>query len=285
MKLAAFLHGTETRTGIVDGDLIRFDDATPDFDTLLPALTSPSGPGIAGNSSVRLDDVVLLPPIPRPGKILCVATNFREPLQDKPAPDFPLMFTRFAESVTGHGAPILKPKVSEKYDFEGEMAAIIGRPGHKIPRHAAMDHVAGFSCFNDGSVRDWQKHSSQFTPGKNFHRSAGFGPWLVTPDELPSPERTRLTTRVNGVAKQDITFDRMIFDTAWLVAYISTFTPLAAGDVIVTGTPSGFGSTRKPPEFLVPGDVVEVEITGIGTLSNTVEQDDDPRGPIFSQQD
>nr|WP_254604243.1 fumarylacetoacetate hydrolase family protein [Leisingera sp. ANG59] len=233
---------------------------------------------------IPLSAVELLPPITDPSKIFCVATNFHEPSRSgKLDPRFPLMFTRCADAQTGHDQPMLKPQHSEQYDFEGELAVIIGLPGHKIHRADAMSHVAGYSCFNDGSVRDWQKHSTQFTPGKNFYRSAGFGPWLVTTDEIPDPTALELETRVNGVVKQTIGMDQMIFDIPWLISYISTFAPLRAGDVIVTGTPSGFGSSRDPKEFLNDGDVIEVEISRIGTLRNVVQQDSDPRAVMFSQ--
>lgn len=220
---------------------------------------------------IDLAGVTLLPPVPDAGKIFCVATNFHEPAREgKPLPSYPLLFTRFADSLVGQGADLISPPESKVYDFEGEVAVVIGKAGHRIPRETAMEHVAGYSCFNDGSVRDWQKHSTQFTPGKNFWQSGSFGPWLVTKDEIPDPSVLHLVTRVNGVTKQEIGLDKLIFDIPWLIAYISTFSPLAPGDVIVTGTPSGFGSTRQPPEFLSIGDLVEVDVSGIGTLSNRV---------------
>ncbi|WP_292931376.1 fumarylacetoacetate hydrolase family protein [Novosphingobium sp. PASSN1] len=218
-----------------------------------------------------LADLSLLPPVPNPGKVLCVVTNFHEPERGaKPVPEYPLVFTRFADSFTGHGQPLTKSRLTEKYDYEGELAVIIGRPGYRIGREQAMDHVAGYTCLNDGSMRDWQKHSTQFPPGKNFYRSGSMGPWLVTADELPDLAAMRLETRVNGEVRQAIGMDRMIFDIAWLIAYFSSFTPLAPGDIIATGTPSGFGSSRDPALFLQAGDVVEVEISGIGVLHNMV---------------
>ncbi len=220
------------------------------------------------------DRVDWLPPVVAPGKIFCVATNFREPANaNKPMPDYPLLFTRFSDSLVGHGKPLKKPAVSAQYDFEGELALIICRPGFRIPQAEAMRHVAGYACFNDGSLRDWQKHSSQFTPGKNFFASGSFGPALVTIDEIADFAALRLETRLNGKVMQSIGMDAMIFSPAWLIAYVSTFTPLAPGDVIVTGTPSGFGSSRVPQCFLAPGDEVEVEISGIGLLRNRVEAD------------
>ncbi|ASY66830.1 putative fumarylacetoacetate (FAA) hydrolase (plasmid) [Sinorhizobium sojae CCBAU 05684] len=218
-----------------------------------------------------LSAIRYLPVIPDPRKVLCVATNYREPGDDGAArPEYPLVFSRFGISQTGHEEPLPKPEVSEKFDYEGELAVIIGKTGRRIAEAEAMTYVAGYSCFNDGSVRDWQKHSSQFTPGKNFARTAGFGPWMVTSDELPDPGALDLVTRVNGETRQRNNTSRMIFPIAWLISYFSQFTVLEPGDVIVTGTPSGFGSSRQPPEFLKIGDTVEIEIERVGTLRNVV---------------
>lgn len=287
MKLVTFELDGATGYGVVKGDRIFRLDATPGAPVNLKSWLSNLDslpPAHEALPSVRVADVRLLPPIPNPGKVLCVATNFHEDSNaDNPTPRFPLTFTRFASAQTGHDSPMLMPAASKTFDFEGELAVIIGRPGHKIPRAAAMAHVAGYSCFNDGSVRDWQKHSSQFTPGKNFFESAGFGPYLVTANEIPDPTRLSLETRVNGVVQQSVTMDRMIFDIPWLIAYFTTFTPLEAGDVIVTGTPSGAGSSRTPQEWLAEGDTIEVEIPGVGLLRNTVARDTDPRSLDFSQ--
>jgi len=218
-----------------------------------------------------MSEVEFLPVIPDPSRVICVATNYHEDGDAaRPAPAYPLLFTRFASSQTGHGQPLIKPSVTQQFDYEGELAVVIGRSGRAIAEADALDCVAGYSCFNDGSVRDWQKHSTQFTPGKNFARSAGFGPWMVSRDEISSPLGLDLETRVNGEVRQSNNTDRMIFPVPWLIAYVSRFTPLQPGDVIVTGTPTGFGSTRKPPAFLQAGDVVEVEIGRIGILRNVV---------------
>lgn len=218
-----------------------------------------------------LSDISYLPVIPNPDKVLCVATNYRE--TDEATSDtaeYPIVFTRFGISQTGHDEPLLKPELSDRFDYEGELAVIIGRPGHRIAEADALRHVAGYSCFNDGSVRDWQKHSSQFTPGKNFIRTAGFGPWMVSADTLPLPLAIDLLTRVNGEVRQSTNTRRMIFSIPWLISYLSQFTALEPGDVIVTGTPKGFGSSLQPPRFLTVGDVVEVEIEGVGLLRNSV---------------
>ena len=284
MKYVSFDHEGAQGFGRLDGDRIEVLDGAPDLRAYLPALMAGGPAPSAGAPRLSLSAVRLLPPIVNPSKILCVATNFRDASSaGKPLPAFPLLFLRTAEAQTGHDQPLLKPAHSDQFDFEGELAVIIGHPGHKIARADAMRHVAGYSCFNDGSVRDWQKHSSQFTPGKNFCQSAGFGPWLVTTDAIADPTRLALETRVNGQVKQAISMDRMIFDIPWLIAYVSTFVPLQAGDVLVTGTPWGFGSSRTPKEFLRDGDVIEVEITGIGVLRNRVQQDTDARNLIFSQ--
>lgn len=277
MRLVSYELDDEICFGVVIGERIaRLDDRWPGS-TLKSFIARHHGgawPDLPAEGDIDLAAVRLLSPIPDAGKILCVATNFHEPAREgKPPPEYPLLFTRFVESLTGHGRKLLKPSVSDKFDFEGELAVVIGQHGHKIPRDQAMRYVAGYSCLNDGSVRDWQKHSTQFTPGKNFHASGSIGPWLVTADEIPDPSVLKLQTRVNGSIKQEIGMDAMIFDIPWLIAYFSTFTPLAPGDVIATGTPSGFGSSRTPPEFLSVGDEIEVEISQIGTLRNMVGAD------------
>lgn len=191
MKLVSFAVDGECGYGVVDDDVvIRLNHSKNAPADLRSAIAKGVLNALAaddGNARIPLASVELLAPIPNPGKILCVATNFREPsLESKPEPSFPLVFTRFSDSVVGHGEPLRKSSLTQKYDFEGELAVIIGRPGYKIERAHAMNHVAGYSCFNDGSVRDWQKHSTQFTPGKNFYKSGSMGPWLITADEVPN---------------------------------------------------------------------------------------------------
>jgi 2-keto-4-pentenoate hydratase/2-oxohepta-3-ene-1,7-dioic acid hydratase in catechol pathway len=220
----------------------------------------------------RLDEVTLLPVIPEPPAIWCVGVNYdahREETGRQPT-EHPTLFMRIAASQVAHHEAIVRPKASTELDYEGELAVIIGRPGRHIPEDEAMRHVAGYSCYNDGSVRDWQRHTSQFGPGKNFYRTGGFGPWLVTADELLDPYAQTLSTRVNGIELQRTSISDMTFRIEMLIHYLSTIYPLRAGDVISTGTPGGVGSKRKPPIFLKGGDVVEVEITGVGTLENPV---------------
>jgi 2-keto-4-pentenoate hydratase/2-oxohepta-3-ene-1,7-dioic acid hydratase in catechol pathway len=184
-----------------------------------------------------------------------------------------VLFVRFGDSIVGHERPILKPRESEQLDYEGELAVVIGRRARRVGRDRALDYVAGYSCFNDGSVRDYQRHSQQFTPGKNFHASGSFGPWLVTTDEIADPRKLTLTTRLNGAVMQHESVGELCFDVPQLIEYCSTWAQLEPGDVIVTGTPGGVGAGRKPPVWMKPGDTVEVEITGIGTLRNPVAAD------------
>ena len=182
----------------------------------------------------------------------------------------PVIFHRFPDSQTAHLQPMQTPHVSTKLDYEGELAVVIGRSGWKIPEDRAMEHVAGYACYNDASIRDWQRHTSQFTPGKNFPHTGSFGPWLVTAEEIPDPSSLSLTTRLNGEVMQHATTDMLIFTIPVLINYISRFTRLEPGDVISTGTPGGVGFKRDPQIFMKSGDRVEVEISGIGTLTNSI---------------
>jgi 2-keto-4-pentenoate hydratase/2-oxohepta-3-ene-1,7-dioic acid hydratase in catechol pathway len=186
-----------------------------------------------------------------------------------------VLFIRLAASQIGHRRPIVRPTVSEKLDYEGELAVVIGKPGRHVPQERAMEHVAGYSCYNDASVRDWQRHTHQFTPGKNFSGTGAFGPWLVTADEIENPFNLDLVTRVNGVELQRTNTSLLIHSIPKLISYISDFTQLESGDVIVTGTCGGVGFIRTPPIFLKPGDAVEVEISNIGTLVNSVVDERD----------
>jgi 2-keto-4-pentenoate hydratase/2-oxohepta-3-ene-1,7-dioic acid hydratase in catechol pathway len=186
------------------------------------------------------------------------------------APAHPVVFVRFTSSLVGHEAPLCKPDASEQFDFEGELAVVIGKRARNVRRENALDIVAGYGCFNDGSVRDFQRHSGQFTPGKNFPGSGAFGPWLVTGDEIADPQALRLETRLNGAVVQSANTGELIFGIAELIEYISIWTELVPGDVIVTGTPGGVGAGRKPPLWMRPGDRIEVEISGLGCLSNPV---------------
>ena len=229
----------------------------------------------AGKSDHSFDQVELLPVIPDPPAIWCVGVNYDEHRQEtgREATKYPTLFLRIAASQVGHLQAMVRPKASVELDYEGELAVVIGTPGRHIPESEAMHHVAGYSCYNDGSVRDWQRHTTQFGPGKNFHRTGAFGPWLVTADEIPDPYRQTLVTRVSGDELQRTEIGAMTFKIEFLIHYLSTVYELQAGDVISTGTPGGVGAKRKPPRFLKAGDVVEVEISGIGVLSNPVQDE------------
>lgn len=275
MKFLSFRKSGKPSWGILrDGEVVDLGSRAPDLKSFIAA--GGADPEDLAREPVRcgLADVTLEPAVPNPDKIVMAALNYFEPDSDRSsAPEFPVLFLRLAASQIGHGAPLVRPESSAKLDYEGELAVIIGRGGRHIAREEAMDHVFGYSIYNDGSVRDWQKHSHQFTPGKNFSGTGAFGPWIVTPDEMPK-RPLALVTRVNGVEKQRTDTSAMIFDIPYLISYISTFTPLEPGDVIVTGTCTGFGATRRPQEFLEAGDVVEIEVDGIGTLSNPVRDED-----------
>jgi 2-keto-4-pentenoate hydratase/2-oxohepta-3-ene-1,7-dioic acid hydratase in catechol pathway len=214
----------------------------------------------------KLGDIKFLPVIPRPEKILCAGINYRSHAAEtgREMPKQPSMFVRFADTLVGHGGEMIRPSVSDNFDFEGELAFVIGNAGRHIKAERALDHVAGYTCFVDGSVRDFQKFS--VTSGKNFPGTGPLGPWLVTTDEIPDPSRLTLTTRLNGVEVQHATTDQLIYAIPQIIAFCSDFTALAPGDVIATGTPEGVGHHRKPPLWMKPGDTLEVEITGIGTL-------------------
>jgi 2-keto-4-pentenoate hydratase/2-oxohepta-3-ene-1,7-dioic acid hydratase in catechol pathway len=214
-----------------------------------------------------------LPPIPNPGKIFCIGHNYEEHRQEtgRPKTLHPSVFTRFADSQIANGAAAWIPAESTEIDYEGELAVVIGQGGRRIQATDAMTCVAGYSCYNDISVRDWQRHTTQFTPGKNFPHTGAFGPWLVTTEEISDPENLQLTTRLNGQVVQQATTAQLIFSIAELIEYCSTFTSLSPGDVIVTGTPGGVGFKREPQLFMREGDVVEVEIEKVGLLRNSLE--------------
>jgi 2-keto-4-pentenoate hydratase/2-oxohepta-3-ene-1,7-dioic acid hydratase in catechol pathway len=220
---------------------------------------------------LALSEVSFLPAVPQDRKVLAVGLNYRAHVAEsagREVPENPRIFARLADTIIGHGQPMWRPRNSHHFDYEGELAVVIGKPGRHIPAARALEHVAAYTCFNDGSVRDFQKHS--VTAGKNFPHTGPLGPWLVTADEIPDPAALTLVTRLNGREMQRTSTGDMILSVPELIAYISGFTPLSPGDVIATGTPEGVAHARKPPPWMVPGDVVEVEISGIGILRNPV---------------
>ncbi|KZP71724.1 fumarylacetoacetate hydrolase family protein [Enterobacter hormaechei] len=279
MKIASFCNKGVPGYGIVEDEhLIDLQSLRADFGEDLKTviargqLNNLAGAALASLPRIPLRDVTFMPVIPNPGKVLCIGINYATHVREtgRDMPSYPMIFTRFADSQTAHQQPILRPKSSHKLDFEGEMAIVIGKQARHIKAADAFDYVAGYACYNDGSVRDWQKHAIQFIPGKNFPQTGAFGPWLVTADEIPDPHALELTTRLNGEVMQHTSTSDMIFDVPQLIEYCSTFTELAPGDVIVSGTTGGVGAFREPPVWMKPGDVVEVEISTIGTLRNTI---------------
>lgn len=216
--------------------------------------------------------VRLLPVIPNPGKILCVGHNYEEHRIEtgRDPTEHPSIFTRFADTLVGADHDIVLPRVSTSLDYEAELAIVIGRGGRHIAEADAMAHVAGYSCFNDASLRDWQWHTKQFIPGKNFPGTGGFGPTLVTPDEIADLDAVSVESYLNGTRMQGATLDHMLFPIPAIIAYVSAFTPLSPGDVIATGTPGGVGAKRNPPVWMKPGDEIEVRISGVGSLRNRI---------------
>jgi len=225
-----------------------------------------------------LDQVRFLPPVQGAEKILCVGINYPERSAEykdaREKPKYPNLFVRFPGSLVGHEHPIIRPKVSEKLDYEGEIVLVIGREGRNISRERALEHIFGMTLGNEGSVRDWLRHGTlNVTQGKNFDRSGSIGPWIVTADEADPGQKLHLTTHVNGELRQDDTTDRLNWNFAELIRYITMFTTLKPGDLLFTGTPTGAGGHQSPPKWLVPGDVVEVSVPQIGILRNTVEDE------------
>ena len=277
MKLASYAVDGRKAFGAVIGDAVvtlneRLGDRYPGLRQALAAcaLADLKKVAEAAMPDHRLADVKLLPPIPDPEKILCAGINYRSHAAEtgRDLPKQPSMFIRLANTLTGHEGELIRPSVSQSFDFEGELALVIGRAGRHIPVEQALDHVDGYTCFVDGSVRDYQKIS--VSSGKNFPGTGPLGPWIVTTDEIPDPKRLTLVTRLNGQEVQRSGTDLLIYSVPQIIAFCSDFTPLAPGDIIATGTPEGVGHRRTPPLWMKAGDVLEVEISGIGTLRNRV---------------
>ena len=261
--------------GIVDGPRLLGDEVTTMRQLLAADLLPRLGDLVANvNTDHALEDVELLPPVPDPDKLLCVGVNYadhRAETRQKDVPEHPTIFSRFRDTQVGHNQPVVHPVNTDQLDYEGEVAIVIGRHVRSVSSdEEAMAAIAGLSCYNDLSVRDWQLHNSQWLPGKNFYGVGSFGPALVTMDEFDDLPSLRLTTRVNGELLQDATLSQLIFDFPAILRYITGFTPLQPGDVIATGTPGGVGLAANPPRFLTLGDVTEIEVTGIGILRNTI---------------
>lgn len=228
--------------------------------------------GTDNTNLISLTKVELLPPVTDAEKILCIGLNYADHIREmgRPWPNKPVVFTRFNDSLVGDGSPLIAPSNSAMFDYEGELAVVIGKTGRHISVEDAPSYVLGYSIMNDGSVRDYQRHTHQFTPGKNFPSSGGFGPVIVTADEFGEIGAKSIVTRVNGTVVQESNLDQLVFSVADLIAYCSEWTELNPGDVIATGTPGGVGDGREPAVWLAPGDVVEVEIEDLGTLTNPI---------------
>lgn len=289
MRLVSFAHADGVRLGVRQGDwLVDLAEAAPELPRDMKGLLAlgPEGLTRAGQAAEdaapecrrRLDAVRLLPPVPHPDKIICVGFNYVDhaaEIKQRDLPQYPIFFGRLATTLVAHGEALVRPRLSEQFDFEGEVAVIIGRGGRHIEKSEALAHVAGYALFNEGSVRDYQFRSSQWFLGKNFDASGGFGPELATTDELPPGARgLRLTTRVNGELMQETSTADMLFDVPTLIATLAEAVTLAPGDVIVTGTPSGVGFAHTPPTYLRAGDVCEVALEGYGVLRNVVRDED-----------
>lgn len=266
-------YGVAQDGGVLDLG-VRLGAVLPDLKTYLRA----DSLGLIGNpirSSARdymAGEFTYEPVIPNPGKVLCVGLNYEDHRKETGRPEaaHPSIFTRFADTLVGHGFPILLPSVSSALDYEGELAVVIGKPGFRVSESEAMALVAGYACFDDGTLRDWQRHTHQFTPGKNFPATGGFGPELVTPEEVGPLGDQPIETRLNGAVVQSAKLGDMIFSVPRIIAYVSRFTPLMPGDVIATGTPGGVGFKREPQLFMKPGDTITVTVGGVGHLSNSI---------------
>jgi len=276
MRLVSFRHADASKFGaLVDGGIVDFSARWP---SLRDALVAKALPSLAAGMKtakpdIPLDAVELLPAIPNPDKILCIGLNYASHVGEvgRQLPTVPSVFSRLHNTLVPHGGNIIRPSASTNFDFEGELAVIIGERCRHVPRARALSVIAGYSCFLDVSVRDFQKHS--VTAGKNFPATGPLGPWMVTTDILPDPQKLTLVTRLNGAEVQRDTTDHMIFDVATIIEYLSTVTWLEPGDVIATGTPDGVGLGRKPPLWMKGGDKLEVEISGIGALQvNVVDE-------------
>jgi 2-keto-4-pentenoate hydratase/2-oxohepta-3-ene-1,7-dioic acid hydratase in catechol pathway len=291
MRLASYVLDGRSTVGVVTaaGRVVAVADLDPELPSTMrgllelpDALERLPHRAPADDAGVPTDAVVFEPVVPDPRAIWCAALTFGSHVSEAPgreAPPYPLFFPRVAASQVGHAQPLIKPAVSDLLDYEGELAVVIGRRARHVAVADALDHVAGYSCYNEASVRDWQHHGSQIAPGKNFAGTGAFGPWLVTADEFGNPYAHRVTTRVNGEVRQDESIDALLFRIEYLIHYLSTMHPLLPGDVLVVGTPGGVGMRRDPPVFLRDGDLVTVEIDGIGVLENRVADEEPEAAP------
>lgn len=282
MKLISFLRSGSASYGVVVGEKVLdlmplLGSEAADLKTVIEKNLVPRINGLLASHQPDLTfaQLTLLPVIPNPDKIVCVGLNYHDHVKEtgRDLTEKPAIFLRLNDSQVAHGQNMVRPLESHRLDYEGEIAVIIGKGGRRIQEADAWNHIAGYACYNDGSVRDWQNFTTQWIPGKNFFKTGGFGPWMVTADEIAPNRVMTLTTKLNGQEMQRTTTDMMIHSIPRQLAFISTVIPLKAGDVIVTGTPGGVGNKRTPQVFMKPGDVVEIEVDAIGVLRNGIEDD------------
>jgi 2-keto-4-pentenoate hydratase/2-oxohepta-3-ene-1,7-dioic acid hydratase in catechol pathway len=280
MKLISFKKGSYVSWGAVVGDAVVDLRAATSIDSLNEAIAIDALKRLTDivektAPAFKLEDLELLAVIPKPPKIFCVGTNYHDHRIEtgREVPDYPVIFSRFSNSQVGHNHSIVRPKVSEQLDFEGEIAVIISKKGRHIEERDAWEYVAGYAAYNDATIRDWQRHTHQWIPGKNFPATGAFGPWMVTRDEIADGEDIHLITRLNGVEVQKSSASLMIFSIPKILSYISQFTEFEPGDVVVTGTPGGVGGKRNPPLWMKPGDLVEVDVGKVGVLRNTIKDE------------
>ncbi|MBW8637865.1 fumarylacetoacetate hydrolase family protein [Hoeflea sp. WL0058] len=283
MKLVSFRKdGRQSYGAVVNGNVIdagmKFADRWSSLKTALADKDGLNQIELALDTDLPAHDmgnVEMLPPVPDASKIFCIGLNYRTHIAEtgRDTPTQPMVFSRFSDSLVGSRVPLIKPKVSDQFDFEGELAVVIGQRCRHVRTEDALGYVAGYSCINEGSVRDYQRFTTQYLAGKTFWHSGGFGPWLTTSDEIPDPHALLLTTRLNGQVMQEASTSDLLFSVPELISYISKICPLDPGDVIATGTTGGVGAARKPPVWMKKGDKVEVEISSIGILSNTIEDE------------
>ncbi len=295
MKLVSFLHAGKAHYGVLKGQ--RVIDLSVRLGGLYPDIIS----FIAGNGQAVAESIIkesdgdfdydglhLLPVVPNPGKIFCAGLNYHDHVDEanraignRKAPDRAMIFARWPESLTGHLRPIMRPKVSQMLDWEAEMLIVIGKPtGRYVPKDKTLDYIFGYSCMNEACLRDYQRHSSQINPGKNFEQTGAIGPWLVTADEIADPMNLNIEMRLNGQVMQKANTSQMIHSIQAIIEYITEWTTLQPGDIIASGTMGGVGFARTPPIFMKPGDIAEVEIEQIGILRNTIEDESTTLGPL-----
>jgi len=287
MRLVAFEHQGAPRLGVVDGEaVIDLADAAPDLPRELAALLRREGGLAAAGAAAKsakpaargaLKGLRLLPPVGNPGKIVCLGLNYVDHAAEggHAKPTYPSLFLRCTSSLCGHGAPIVRPRCSSSLDYEAELVAVVGRTARHVEKDKALDIIAGYSCFNDASVRDYQRKTTQWTIGKNFDATGAFGPWFVTADALPAGATgLAIKSKLNGAVMQNANTSDMLFPVDETVALLTECMTLEPGDLLVMGTPAGVGYARKPPVWMKPGDTIEIEIEGIGTLSNPIRDED-----------